>query len=209
MTKRISMMVAMGVALAALPVTASASLAGLAIGGRVGGYGFREQASGSGDRSRWDACRMNGIGVFAQKELPGPFFLEVGLDAYFSEDFPLGSSDAHSDYETPLDRLSALTTVAAGVRWFPRAIVSPYVQIGAGAEVTRVRAPELSLEDSYVLPMGFFGIGAELRAGSRLRLGANLRVNLMGYFDDDALMTRFDPQAEIAAQGQFYAKYEL
>ena len=31
----------------------------------------------------------------------------------------------------------------------------------------------------------------------------------MGYFDDDALMTDFDPTAEIAAQGQFYAKYEL
>lgn len=195
-------------ALFALPVTASADLAGLAIGGRVGCYGFREQASSTGERSRWDACRMNGIGVFAQKELPGPFFAEAGLDAYFSEDFPI-SSESTSEYETPLDRLSALTTVAAGVRMFPRAIVSPYVQVGIGAEVTRVRAPKLALEESRVLPMGFFGIGAELHAGKRLSLGANLRVNLMGYFDDDALMTNLDPEAEIAAQGQFYAKYSL
>ena len=208
MSKRFLSMAAMGAALLALPLTASAEMLGLSVGGRVGGYGFRQQ-SDSGERSRWDACRMNGIGVFAQKTLRGPLFVEAGLDSYFSEDFPVGADDSHDQYETPLDRLSALTTIAAGVRMFPRAIVSPYLQLGIGAEMTRVRAPKLDLEDSQVLPMGFFGLGAEIHASKRISLGANLRVNLMGYFKNDALMTELDAEPEIAAQGQFYAKVEL
>ena len=48
---------------------ATGSLAGVSVGARIGGYGFRRD---EGDRrSAWDECRMNGLGVFATKAL-GP-----------------------------------------------------------------------------------------------------------------------------------------
>lgn len=58
------------------------------VGFRVGGYGFKREGDhtpGSG----WTECRMNGVGVFATRALPGPLFLEAGLDMYASADFPL------------------------------------------------------------------------------------------------------------------------
>jgi hypothetical protein len=181
---------------------------GLTMGFRVGGYGFREAAENEGGRDQWSACRMNGMGLFGHKKIRGPFFVEGGLDAYFSEEFPIGGQE-RGQYETPIDRLSSIISVAAGVRWFERARVSPYVLAGGGIELTRVRAPELGLQDSAALPMGFFGFGADIKVGSRVRLGAAFRVNAMGYYDDSQFQTEMNPETELATQGQFYAGYAL
>ena len=67
----------------------------------------------------------------------------------------------------------------------------------------------LGLEDSAVLPMGFFGVGASLRLGDRLRFNANLRVNAMGYYDDSQFQNQLDPHTELATQGQFAFTYLL
>lgn len=166
-----------------------------AIGVRVGGYGFRENSGGHSD---WRDCRMNGIGVFAEHSLPGPLFVEAGLDAYFADD-----TGGFSHAEPGMDRVSGLLTVAGGVRFFPQALVSPYVQLGTGLELTRVTM--LEEESSYVLPVGFFGLGGDLRLG-RVRLGASLRVHAMGHFEHGAAMHGLEPEAELASQGQFYAK---
>jgi hypothetical protein len=99
--------------------------------------------------------------------------------------------------------------VAAGARLFPTARVSPYVQLGVGAELTRVRLPALAMQDTALLPMGFFGVGADVRIGERLKLGAALRVNAMGYYDDAQFQTELAPEAELATQGQFFAAYAL
>lgn len=55
------------------------------LGVRIGGYGFRREGDprpGEG----WTECRMNGLGVFGTRTLPGPFFVEAGLDMYSSAD---------------------------------------------------------------------------------------------------------------------------
>jgi hypothetical protein len=181
---------------------------GLTMGFRVGGYGFREAADNDGGRDEWSACRMNGMGLFGHKSIRGPFFVEGGVDAYFSEAFPIGEQE-QGQYETPIDRLSSIITVAAGMRWFERARVSPYVLAGGGIELTRVRAPDLGLEDSAALPVGFFGFGADVKVGSRVRLGAAFRLNAMGYYDDSMFQTEMSPQTELATQGQFYAGFAL
>jgi hypothetical protein len=181
---------------------------GLTMGFRVGGYGFREAAENEGGRDQWSACRMNGMGLFGHKQIRGPFFVEGGLDAYFSEEFPIGGQE-QGQYETPIDRLSSIISVAAGVRWFDKARVSPYVLAGGGIELTRVRAPELGLKDSAALPMGFFGFGADIKIGSRVRLGAAFRVNAMGYYDDSQFQTEMNPETELATPGQFDAGYAL
>lgn len=180
-------------------------------GARIGGYGFREVASGarpmSPEHTGWNACRMNGVGVFATRNLTPHFFLEGGVDTYFTETFPTGESVGN--YDTAIDRVSGLLTAAAGARLFPEAVVSPYIQAGLGAEATRVRLPQLGLEDTAILPMGFFGVGGNLRLGERVRVGASLRVNIMGYYDDAQFQTELSPQAELATQGQFFARYTL
>ncbi len=190
------------------PVAADQERIGMTMGFRVGGYGFRDTEMEASGRDDWKACRMNGLGLFAQKQVRGPFFVEGGLDAYFSETFPLPDGEA-GQYETPIDRLSSILSVAGGVRWFQQARVSPYVLAGAGVELTRVRAPELGLQDSAVLPMGFFGFGADVKIGSRFRLGAAFRLNAMGYYDDSQFQTEMSPETELATQGQFYAGYAL
>ena len=91
-----------------------------------------EESSGTG----WQACRMNGLGVFASKGLAKSFFLEAGLDTYFTDSFPTGG--AMGSYDTPIDRSSALMTVAAGARFYTDSLISPYIQIGLGAELTHV-----------------------------------------------------------------------
>lgn len=186
-------------------------LDGTQIGVRVGGYGFREQAAAdamdSGSTTGWNACRMNGIGVFADYPVSRVFFVGAGLDTYFSESFPTG--EASGSYDTPIDRVSGILSVAAGARMFPDALISPYVQLGVGGELTRVRLPALGLEDTAALPMAFFGAGATLRLGDHARLGAHLRVNAMGYYDDAQFQRELSPEAELATQAQFFAAYEL
>lgn len=180
------------------------------VGARIGGYGFREGVDASGEMASstgWQACRMNGMGLFATRDLSRHFFVEGGLDAYFADSTVVASSSG--SYDTPIDRVSGLMSVAAGARAFPEALVSPYVQVGVGGEVTRVRLPELGLEDSALLPMGFFGVGANLRLGERLKFSATLRVNAMGYYDDSQFQGELDPRTELATQGQFAFAYQL
>lgn len=183
------------------------------VGARVGGYGFREMAPANAMAEKsttgWEACRMNGLGVFATKTLTKSkiFFAEGAIDTYFTDAFPTGESTGN--YDTPIDRVSGLLTVAGGARLWPEKRFTPYVQLGIGAELTRVRLPALGMEDSALLPFGFFGVGATVRVGDKLRLGATLRVNAMGYYDDSQFQTELSPQFELATQGQFFFSYAL
>ena len=78
-----------------LPLSASAEPIVENMGVRVGGYGFREATHASGEGKSgtgWQACRMNGLGVFANKGMGKNFFVEGGLDTYFTETFPTGEA---------------------------------------------------------------------------------------------------------------------
>ena len=73
------------------------------------------------------------------------------------------------------------------------------------------------------LPDAYLGVGGEIRVFGRAHAGASLRVHAMGNFDYDpaklemqpgwtappAASTVFDASADVAAQGQFYLRYEL
>lgn len=193
-----------------VPVSSSAEPIVENIGVRVGGYGFREAttaANAEKNGTGWQACRMNGIGVFASRPLSKNFFVEGGFDTYFTESFP--TSEAMGNYDTPIDRSSALLTVAAGARFIPESRLSPYVQMGVGAELTQVSLPALGLEDNALLPMGFFGVGANLRVTDSTFVGASFRVNAMGYYDDAQFQSELKPELELATQGQFYASFRL
>jgi len=193
-----------------VPLSASAESVLQRVGARVGGYGFREGVDASGEAgggTGWQACRMNGVGVFGIRDLDRHFFLEGAIDAYFADSAVVPS--AMGAYDTPVDRVSGLVSVAAGARLAPAALVSPFVQVGVGGELTRVRLPELGMEDSALLPMGFFGAGANLRLGDRFTFSASLRVNVMGYYDDSQFQSQLDAHAELATQGQFALAYRL
>jgi hypothetical protein len=193
-----------------VPSSASAEPMLESLGVRVGGYGFREATPASGEEPHgtgWQACRMNGLGVFAIKGIDENFFVEAGLDTYFSDSFPTGES--MGTYDTPIDRSSALLTMAAGARFYTDSLISPYIQLGLGAELTHVRLPALAMEDTALLPMAFFGTGATLRVSDRMRVGAVLRVHAMGYYDDAQFQTELKPELELATQGQFYASFLL
>jgi len=192
-----------------VPMSAFAESPLQGVGARVGGYGFREGVDASGETSGtgWQACRMNGVGVFGIRDLSRHFFLEGGLDTYFADSAVVPSS--MGAYDTPVDRVSGLVSVAAGARLAPEALISPFVQVGVGGELTRVRLPELGLEDSAILPMGFFGAGANLRLGERFIFSASLRVNVMGYYDDSQFQSQLDARPELATQGQFALAYRL
>ena len=175
------------------------------IGARVGGYGFRNpQATES--RNAWDDCRMNGLGVFARKDV-GFVNVEAGADIYFSESFPMKpiATDAQED------RLSGLVTVAAGARVLEIGRFHALAQLGGGVELTHVK---MSMPDgetgeaSRALPMGFVGLAAELSIGDRTAIGASLRTNVMGKFEaNEACQLSVHPEA--AAQGQFFLTYRL
>lgn len=168
------------------------------VGARIGGYGFRRpQTEGGG----WNDCRMNGVGIFGQQALPAGFFLEAGLDAYFTDGrFVAGSGDEDEDGE---DRLSGLATGAAGVRFFPGAVVSPYAQVGLGLEATRVAFAGTGSK-AFLMPVAFLGVGGDLHVG-RLALGTSLRLHAMAQFEPED--GRPSPVAALAAQVQFYALF--
>lgn len=180
------------------------------MGIRVGGYGFREASSASEESASttgWQACRMNGIGIFANKGMGKNFFLEAGFDTYFNDSLVVAES--MSSYDTPLDRKSALLSVAAGARFYTDSLISPYLQLGVGAELTHVALPLLNLETSALLPLGFFGAGATINISESAKLGAVFRVNAMGYYNDSQFQTELNPEMELATQGQFYASFAL
>jgi hypothetical protein len=186
-----------------------------AIGVRAGGYGFRPEGDPGSDG--WNQCRMNGIGVFGDRGIGGPLFVEAGLDAYFSLPYAEG--------DLPIDRMSTLVSAAAGVRTQLASRVRGFVQLGVGAELTRVSVPygDARIRDNKLLPDGFFGVGVDVRLGRSTMLGAAARAHVMGNFDYDPARLEmqnpwiaappagavFDASPDLAAQAQFYLRREL
>ena len=183
-----------------------------AFGVRVGGYGFRNTSEP--DAGTWQDCRMDGAGVFAQRSLGRHLFAEAAFDLYSARE---GTPTAEMPVPG-MDRLSGITTVAGGAR-IPWRWLSPYVQVGLGLEVTRVKMASEGLEQHQVLPMGFFGVGADLRISDHLSVGGNIRSNLMKHFDHDggaaarqagdAGPGEMTGEYEAAAQGQLFVRYEM
>jgi hypothetical protein len=190
------------------------------LGFRVGGYGFRRE--GDTSAKSWNECRMNGIGMFASHGLTGPLFLEAGLDAYFSADFPIAGNAG----DLPIDRTSGLASLAIGARTNLAPWLRAYVQLGAGVELTRVSVPYETgerIRADKALPEGFFGIGMDLRVARGTYLGASFRMLVMGNFNYDAnYLEMSDPwtakptpdqvfaaSPSLATQGQFYVRRDL
>ena len=186
------------------------------VGVRIGGYGFhREGGSGTNE---WSECRMNGMGVFASHGLRGPLFLEAGLDAY-------SSTNQAMPTDLPIDRQSALLSVAAGVQTRFVPWLRGYAQLGVGAELARVAVPygDGTIRDNKLMPDGFFGIGADIRIGGATYIGAAFRTLVMGNFQYDPArlqMTNqwvaapsphdvFAASPDFASQAQFYLRHEL
>lgn len=204
--------------LAVLAVAGTVHAEPLTVGARVGGYGFRNPASvGDNGHVAWDECRMNGLGVFARRGV-GRFFAEGGADVYFSEAFPLPAAEQMAGEQQ--DRLSGLVTVAAGANLVRTKYFTGYAQLGAGVELTQFRFSHGDdvMTDERVLPLGFVGIGGEIRLGDRTSLGASLRAHVMGNFDAayeadrdvwDPESNHLDVSPEAAAQGQFYIAYAM
>jgi hypothetical protein len=179
-------------------------------GARVGGYGFQSH-DGSND---WNDCRMNGFGVFGTLDANRWLFGEAALDFYAADPEHL---------EHGMDRVSTIPSLAAGLRMFPEFVLTPYVQIGAGAEWTRVDLAGAQSERLY--PMGFIGIGTELNVLRELKLGANLRMLAAAQAEPSAhggahAVPVEQPAGDqagsgvpmrlgLAAQGQIFARYAL
>lgn len=206
-------------AIAALVFTASSAYAdppgpAYEMGARIGGYGFRR----GGASVEWDVCRMNGAGIFGSRSLPGPLFVEAGLDMYSSQ-------GPTQQMDLPIDRTSGLVSTAIGARTNIASWLRGYVQLGAGVELTSVSVPygDERIRDHKVMPEGFFGVGGELKLMKHTYGGASLRVMLMGNFDYDpqrldpsngwiaapASSEVFDASPDVATQGQFYLRREL
>jgi hypothetical protein len=208
MRKNMAIFATAAAATALLSTASAAHAETWAFGARVGGYGFRQVDTAG--QTTWDDCRMDGSGVFAQRSLTRHAFLEGGLDLY--------QARGDTVMTEGMDRTSAHATVAAGLRMFPGRLVSPYVQVGVGAEYTDVTMGDHG--DTRLLPSGFFGIGAEVRLGRRLRAGMNVRFHMMGHFDHgghspEAGATAVEDEhgmaveAAPASQGQFFLSYEM
>jgi hypothetical protein len=188
-----------------------------AVGVRIGGYGFRRE--GDPSTTGWTQCRMNGAGVFANRDLHGPLFVEAGLDAYTS-------TNQGAPTDLPIDRQSGLVSLAAGVRTNLTPWLRGYIQLGAGVELTRVAVPygdAGTIRDDKLLPDGFFGFGGDLRIARGTYLGASMRTLVMGNFDYDPARLQmanpwvaapraadvFSASPGLAAQGQFYLRHDL
>jgi hypothetical protein len=188
------------------------------IGARIGGYGFRREGDNSDEG--WTECQMGGVGVFASRTLPGPLFVEAGIDAYTSREEGLPT-------DLPISRMSGIATVAAGARTSFTSWMRGFVQLGGGVELTRVSVPygeDETIRDTQVMPTGFIGFGVDFRLGSKTYLGMNLRTHAMGNFNykrEDLEMKEawgfttpgedevFDASVDFAAQGQFYVRRDL
>ncbi len=183
------------------------------LGARVGGYGFRRD-----NQEDWTKCRMNGFGVFGGRALPGPLFVEAGIDMYSSL-----APDSASDL--PISRTSGLLSTAIGARSQLATWLRGYVQLGAGVELTRVSVPygDEKLRDSKALPEGFFGIGLDIKLAKGTYIGSSFRTLVMGNFDYDPARLEmneqwawqpqqdevFDASPDVAAQVQFYVRRDL
>ena len=183
------------------------------IGARVGGYGFRRDS-----QEEWTECRMNGFGVFGSRVLPGPLFVEAGIDMYNSLEPTLAT-------DLPIDRTSGLFSGAIGARTRLASWLRGYVQLGGGLELTRVSVPYGSerIRDNKALPEGFFGIGLDIKLAKGTHLGTSFRTLVMGNFDYEPARLEmkdewawkptpdvvFDASPDVAAQVQFYVRREL
>ena len=188
------------------------------LGARVGGYGFRREGDNSDEG--WTECQMGGVGVFASRRLPGPLFVEAGIDAYTSRGEGLPE-------DLPISRMSGIATVAAGARTDFTSRLRGFVQLGGGVELTRVSVPygeDQTIRDTQVMPTGFIGFGLDVRLGKQTYLGMQLRTHAMGNFNykrEELEMkeawgfttpsedTVFDASLDFAAQGQFYVRRDL
>lgn len=177
-------------------------------GARAGGFGFRNTEHS--DAGKWDDCRMDGIGVFAQRSFTPHLFAEAAFDLYTAAD----ATPTAEMPEPAMDRISGITTVAAGAR-MPWRWVQPYVQLGVGVEVTRVEMASHDAEDRAVSPMGFVGFGAEVRPTERFSIGAAARTNLIRHYEHGPMAAdgehehSMDTEYEAAAQGQLFVKLEM
>ena len=165
------------------------------LGVRIGGYGFRREGDprpGAG----WTECRMNGLGVFGTRTLPGPFFVEAGLDMY-------SSADVTNEMDLPIDRTSGLVSGAIGVRTQVASWLRGYVQLGAGMELAKVSVPygDERIRDTKALPEGFFGVGADLKIWKGTHIGATFRTLVMGSFDYDKVLYLAMPAVGADPQG--------
>ena len=195
----------------------SASATPVSVGFRIGGYGFRREGQPS-FANDWTECRMNGLGVFANRNVHGPLFLEAGLDTYFS-------TDQAERTDLPIDRQSVLVSMAGGVRSSLTSWLNVSAQLGVGTELTRVAVPygDTTIRADKILPEGFFGVGGEIKLMRGTYGGANLRVLVMGNFNYDPTRLQmaspwvttptasavFDASPSFATQGQFYLRHEL
>lgn len=203
--------------LASLVVSTTVAADPMSLGFRIGGYGFRREGASSETQS-WDQCRMNGLGLFGNRTVRGRLFVEAGLDTYFS-------TNQAQPTDLPIDRQSALVSVAGGVRTQVTSWLRGYAQIGVGLELTRVAVPygDSTIRDDKALPDGFLGIGGDIRIANGTYVGASMRTLVMGNFDYDPArlqMTNqwvapprasdvFSASPGFAAQGQFYVRRDL
>jgi len=150
-------------------VTSEAPEPAWSVGARIGGYGFRREGN-TAFTGKWDECRMNGLGVFGQRALGEHLFIEGGFDVYFSQDFPTEPTTG----DLPIDRMSGLLTAAAGLRASATSRISGYAQLGGGLELTQVSVPydDHRISDRLAMPMGFVGIGGDIKLGAKTYLGA-------------------------------------
>ena len=163
-----------------------------AFGMRIGGYDFRA-ADG-----RYTDCPMGGVGIFADADVARHFYVEGAVDSY---------SLTHTPEDAGMDRVSAMASVAGGVRFFESFYVVPHLQAGMGLEWTRVE--ELGMRLTGVFPMGFFGVGAELNVFTHFKAGADFRVLGVAQPYVDATANALRMEAGPAAGAIFYARYVL
>ena len=207
-----------------LGISAEAPEPMISVGARIGGSGFRREGE-TAFTGKWDECRMNGVGVYAQKTVHGPLFAEAGLDTYFSTTaWPSSNSRQASDL--PIDRQSVLVSAAIGARSQLTSWLDGYIQLGMGAELTKLEVPysDGAIRDDKVMPWGFLGVGGEIKLGSATRVGATIRTLVMGNFNYDPArldktnqMWTSTPTADqvfaatpsLAAQMQFFMVHDL
>jgi hypothetical protein len=114
-----------------------------------------------------------------------------------------------------MDRVSVLTSAAAGLRMFPDFFVTPFVQLGVGLEWTRVEELGQRVQGTY--PLGFAGVGLELNVFRHIKGGAEMRFLGMAHPYEDTT-TQVAPgsatgtirmEYQPASQGLFYLRYVL
>lgn len=186
----------------------------LGIGARIGGYGFRQATND--DTTNWEQCRMNGVGIFGTVDLTDHVFTELSIDGYYATGDVVNQG---------IDRVSLHAFGALGLRMFPHSLISPHIQLGGGAEWTRVELTDADQLTDGWYPAGFIGTGGELNLGDHLKLGLNLRVFAMAlpvydyatYNVAEADTSRGAPggdddipmEFEMASQLQFFLRYAM